>query len=599
MILLRNRLTSKLFIFVFVVSFFLIGGSYTLFYFIGKEFLQNSVNKELSIFNNLFQTSLVNLISQYNTEVDAFILENKTALEDNSINHEIIQKLIERNFKKYEELYLSSEGKGISKLFVPEKIFTGEYYLNQIDIDSLNYNKILEEIEFPKSIKENEKFDIGLKNSSKEIFIKKSRDYFSILLRLNMNYFFETLFFNIQLPTEINISLVDSSNIIFYSTNTIWNNQKLIKFIDQENLSSKYSKIENYDILFGKWDCEFLNCNVIITKDYSNEFDQFKSIFTYLLLYSGIVYVLIVLLAFVYSNKLSKSLTEVTNVIGLVSSGNFNEKINIKRNDELGLLINAFNNMIVDLKSSYEKLNFTNRELEEKINELVETKAELTKKEKLALVGETISKISHEIQNKISGVSVWVQNLELQTNLNENTKIYVDEIKNSLNSFLKMLLDFKKYYGQPFLEKAHFSFNELLSNVINGYQIDIKSKHIIIKNNCDNSDFQLHADKNLIEEVIVNLLVNAIYFCPPNGIITIDCKYKSDEFIFSISNNGPLIESKNLGNLFNPFFTTKSSGSGLGLAICKNIIEAHKGDIKVNNLDSGVVFIITLPNFKD
>ncbi len=116
-----------------------------------------------------------------------------------------------------------------------------------------------------------------------------------------------------------------------------------------------------------------------------------------------------------YTNKISKSLNEISKVSTLVGIGNFKNKINIYRNDELGLLIESFNQMVDNLKESYEKLNITNKELESKIAELVKTKNELTKKEKLALIGETISKISHEIQNKISGVSVWVQNLEMQT----------------------------------------------------------------------------------------------------------------------------------------------------------------------------------------
>jgi signal transduction histidine kinase len=186
----------------------------------------------------------------------------------------------------------------------------------------------------------------------------------------------------------------------------------------------------------------------------------------------------------------------------------------------------------------------------------------------------------------------------MQTPQDETTQIFISEIKRSLNSFLEMLLNFKKFYRKPYLEKTNINISKLINKIITQYSVDIKSKNILI--NLDNLfNGELYIDPILFEEVISNLLVNAIYFCPQNERIKIKAEVIFKEFIFEISNNGPNIKEEDLENVFNPFFTTKSSGSGLGLAISKSIIEAHEGVIEAQNNKDCVSFIIKLPIIKD
>ena len=252
--------------------------------------------------------------------------------------------------------------------------------------------------------------------------------------------------------------------------------------------------------------------------------------------------------------------------------------------------------MIDELKTSYSKLSLSNEELRVKIDELTQTRIELSKKQKLAFVGETISKISHEIQNKISGVSVWVQNLEMQTSGDENISLYVNEIKSSLTSFMEMLQNFKKFYRKPYLEKSKVDFIKIVENVIKKYNSDIYEKKIRVEKKIILEKKVFELDENLIEEVIENLLVNAIYFNPENSVIQIEVMKENSNIIFTICDEGRGIPEENFDNIFHPFFTTKSSGSGLGLAIAKNIVEAHDGSIiTFKGKNKGACFKITLP----
>jgi signal transduction histidine kinase len=159
-----------------------------------------------------------------------------------------------------------------------------------------------------------------------------------------------------------------------------------------------------------------------------------------------------------------------------------------------------------------------------------------------------------------------------------------------------MLQNFKKFYRKPYLEKSNFYFHEIIDKVLENYRADILAKKLVIKQNISSKEINIYADKILLEEVIVNLLVNAIYFSQQKGKIKIDIESNNNELNFSIADEGKGIENDLMDNIFNPFFTTKSSGSGLGLAISKNIIEAHDGEIEVcKKVKIGARILVRLP----
>ena len=159
-----------------------------------------------------------------------------------------------------------------------------------------------------------------------------------------------------------------------------------------------------------------------------------------------------------------------------------------------------------------------------------------------------------------------------------------------------MLLNFKKFYRKPYLEKSNFGFQDIISRVLENYKSDIEAKNLEIDCHIPQTTLEIYADKILIEEVIVNLFVNAIYFSPENGKVMIEAKIENGDFLFFISDEGDGVSEEIIENIFNPFFSTKSSGSGLGLAISKNIIEAHNGLIEVENmLPKGAKFTINIP----
>lgn len=109
---------------------------------------------------------------------------------------------------------------------------------------------------------------------------------------------------------------------------------------------------------------------------------------------------------------------------------------------------------------------------------------------------------------------------------------------------------------------------------------------------------QIRVDKDKVEQVFWNLMINASEAMPGGGTLNISSQFSTDKKYIEIEfiDTGKGIPKVNINKLFDPFFTTKSSGTGLGLAVSYGIIEQHQGKIEVKSeLGQGSVFTISLP----
>ncbi len=339
-----------------------------------------------------------------------------------------------------------------------------------------------------------------------------------------------------------------------------------------------------------------IDMNIAALTNTSAETGKLLEVIKQVIYFSVVIFILLFGLIYIVSGRTSKSLNQITEAAGEIAGGDFSHKIEATREDEIGTLIDSFNKMADNLEIMFHKLNIANSELERKIEELTSAKIELSEKQRLALIGETVSKISHEIQNKMSGISIWVQNLEMQTDPGSPLRLYVNEIKTALASFMNLLVNFKKFYRRPQLMLEKTDIEDLVSNIFKKYSQQIEEKKINVVKLFPETAPAVNIDKGMIEETIENILLNAIFFTPQKGKITAGLIFKKGEIEINICNTGKTIEVEPPNKIFQPFFTTKASGSGLGLAICKNAVEAHGGKIFAKNIENeGVCFAIILP----
>ena len=396
---------------------------------------------------------------------------------------------------------------------------------------------------------------------------------------------------------EINTLLVSDRGTIIFSKNLQDINRNIFSCysISNEDFYS-FEKYINNNLLYQPINLIDPGLIILVQKNLSKELKNNREVIKNIALFVGIILIGVLVIVGIIAKRVSNSLNNITNVAQKVSEGDFSGKIKFQRKDELGALIDTFNQMVDKLDFTFHELDSSNFQLKENIDELKRTKNQLSQAEKLALIGETVSKISHEIQNKIGGISIWIQNLELYQNSDETVKLYIGEMKEALNSFLDMLNNFKMFYRQQDLNFKNSNIYNLMMQTLNFYENELKNREVDLDIDFKNKDIELSIDSLKVEEVFTNIFINSLYFAPKNSIIRIDGQAIEEKYIIKIINFGPSIPKESLGKLFQPFYSTKTGGSGLGLAISQNIIKAHKGEIAIENLsDGGVCTTIKLP----
>jgi len=249
------------------------------------------------------------------------------------------------------------------------------------------------------------------------------------------------------------------------------------------------------------------------------------------------------------------------------------------------------------LKNRYRLFSFHNVQSELEQNEL-ESWQKLTRV------------MAHEIMNSaipISNLSGLVYNKlfsekdEFKKSINKDQEEDVKEGLQTIESRSKGLVNFVEA-TRNFTKMPKPELNELkVVNLINRTESLLKVKllenKIDFKVNIESDELKIIADKSLIEQVLINLLVNAIDAVQEsdNPAIKIDVlKNKENHTFISIEDNGKGIEEDNLENIFIPFFTTKREGSGIGLSLAKQIMFLHKGSINVRSIPQiGTKFVLS------
>jgi len=424
-----------------------------------------------------------------------------------------------------------------------------------------------------------------------------------VIAAVSSDVFPEQIIQNLKLPNQVSALVTESNGLVLFSPRKSDINRFLSRVRPEIQRFLGNSSATEPGVFFRKgsriFRAEMLSVppfRIIFEKNISPDFEALNATLLRMILFAVGILLLVLAVVWFMAKRMTDTLENVSAVATRVAEGDFSQKIAIRRQDELGTLIDTFNDMIDRTRASYQSLQEVNRKLSEKVDELTRTRAELSQKQRLAIIGETVSKISHEIQNKIGGVSIWLQNLEMELKENPAARAYIEEMKSALRSFLEMLTHFKRFYREPQLEKKPVLISSVLESVLKQFSDEIRGKGLKIERKESKGLQPIWADPQQLEEAFLNILINAIYYSPPGGRVTIDVRTNSDWVFVSFSDEGPGIPKEHAHSLFQPFFTTKSSGSGLGLAIADSIVRAHGGKISFRNVpEGGAEFKIQLP----
>jgi len=267
------------------------------------------------------------------------------------------------------------------------------------------------------------------------------------------------------------------------------------------------------------------------------------------------------------------------------------------------------------------------QKVENTLNELKSTQAQLVQSEKMASLGELTAGIAHEIQNPLNFVNNFSEiNKELLTEMNEEiAKGNLDDAKaiakdvidneEKINHHGKradaivkgMLLHSRSSSGIKEPTSINALADEYLRLAYHGLRAKDKTFNATLKTDFDSSIGNINIIAQDIGRVILNLINNAFYVVDEKKkqigqsyepIVSVSTQKTGEKIFISVKDNGNGIPSKVLDKIFQPFFTTKPTGqgTGLGLSLSYDIVKAHGGELKVETKDSeGSTFIIVLP----
>ncbi|HTZ18761.1 MAG TPA: ATP-binding protein [Dissulfurispiraceae bacterium] len=281
------------------------------------------------------------------------------------------------------------------------------------------------------------------------------------------------------------------------------------------------------------------------------------------------------------SKKISISLRDIERVAMSIAEGNFRKIEDGKSKDEFGSVILAINRMSDELRNKEE--------------EIIQAK-------KLASLGVLTAGVAHELTNPLNNISMITQNyLDLYDFIDKEKRLSLiarayEETKR-MEDVVKNLLDFSKS-REAKLKRA--DINEIVRKSVRLMQNTLDITNIDSKLLLNKGLPQVYVDEHQIEQVMVNLIANSVQAMSPGGILTVETKAAGEAtVVIRVQDTGQGIPPEYLPNIFDPFFSTKSSGTGLGLSVSYGIIKNHNGNIKVDSTVSvGTTFTIELPSYK-
>ncbi len=297
------------------------------------------------------------------------------------------------------------------------------------------------------------------------------------------------------------------------------------------------------------------------------------------------IFVLTFIVFIVFSNKLTDWLMvpvlRLSERIKITSFENKNEPLEWNTKDEIGQLVNSYNDMI-------DKLN--------------ESRNALARTEKEAAWKEMAQQVAHEIKNPLTPMRLRLQQLIRQQDQNEPEAQKLSQTLNSLlhqvDTLSEIASSFSEFARMPNPKNEKVNINEIIQLASNIY---LGKKAIKLNLNLPQKQLWTYADENMLSRSIGNIILNGIQSVDEgvNPEINIALNAQGEMAEIRIRDNGIGIDKEIEERIFIPHFSTKSSGTGIGLALAKKTIESANGQISFKSEVSGTEFLIKLPLITD
>jgi two-component system, NtrC family, sensor kinase len=268
-----------------------------------------------------------------------------------------------------------------------------------------------------------------------------------------------------------------------------------------------------------------------------------------------------------------------------VIGGDLSARVGLRPPGEMGMLCWAVDSMA---QAVYER--------EEMVKQLA--RQQIGRSEQLASVGRLAAGVAHEINNPLTGVLAFADMLREKENMDdqdrEDLDLIVRETKRA-REIVRGLLDFARETPS---QKVELAINDLLRETTRLLGKREAFQNIFIVEALEDNLPSVYGDKNQLQQVLVNLCLNACQAMPNGGTLMVASHCADGRVVVEVTDTGCGIKREHLDKIFEPFFTTKpvGKGTGLGLSVTYGIVQQHGGTLEVESQEGkGSTFRITLP----
>jgi signal transduction histidine kinase len=274
---------------------------------------------------------------------------------------------------------------------------------------------------------------------------------------------------------------------------------------------------------------------------------------------------------------------EISEGINQISQGNFDNRIEIRNEDEFAFLADKLNVMADDIKEIMEE----ERRIEYSKNEL-------------------ITSVAHDLRTPLTSIIGYLDLVSSKELTKETQQKYISIAYNKskrLEKLIEDLFTFTKFnFGEVKANYTEVDMVKLMNQLVDEFYPSFAEFQLDYEFRTSYSSANIRADGNLLARAFANLISNAIKYGREGKVILINLSKNDKGVTISITNYGETISQDDLTRIFQRFYRVESSrssetgGSGLGLAIAQSIIEMHGGKIYAKSDENGTVFTIELKN---
>ncbi len=303
------------------------------------------------------------------------------------------------------------------------------------------------------------------------------------------------------------------------------------------------------------------------------------------------------LLAGIVARRFTRPLKELTDGVRAIGEGKLKTQIPMTRQDEIGELAKAFNEMAASLDASNQALTESNRRLRQANDELQRMQEQLLRSERLAAIGQLAAGVSHEIDNPVGIIlgyaELLLEDLDPDDSRREDVLAIIEECRRC-RRITGSLLGLARSVPQ---DVVAVDLVRLVDDVFDSLRPQKLFHRIELQLSVEGDHHCVQGDADRLRQVLVNLMLNAAQAMAGEGAIRVSIGRRGEMTEILVADTGPGVPADQREQVFQPFYSTKSrdEGTGLGLSLCRKLVEDHGGRLELVDSAIGACFRIELP----